>query len=434
MYKISFTLKQHTPLIHFQHEQEGATLRATEVKPKLDAYLIEKLNLAVTNALAKVEVKQDYKDWFIADGEQHLALDYKMKIEQSSSSKVTPILYSDTSDGKYKPEFPNLFGNIEIPSEKKQFVFNETDILVTISSFCTELLTEIENNFIAFISQTNFGYRQSKGFGSFSVFGKPVLNANAYFTFDDTNNNNCKSVFEAIELFYKSIRSGVRDYNRSGDCIFYFKSMIVAHYHQSGEKPKWDKAAIKDVLKSGLRSSNGMDVKDLLGLSSNESWVAEFRTSFEKIDEQEAIIKRIGNEIFIERDNRKRKELENKKNNLTTLVIKRFSSPIYFKPIYDEKLKQWKVYLFLRSIPKVYLDSTMIAKVGEGVKLKMWANFKLNEFLKFVCEHSTIEKLESHLENYLKEELGGDFNEFLKHRHFLKLRKVYKTLKLLKNE
>jgi hypothetical protein len=43
MYKLKFTLKQHTPLIHFQHDQAGATLRATEVKPKLDQFIIEKL-------------------------------------------------------------------------------------------------------------------------------------------------------------------------------------------------------------------------------------------------------------------------------------------------------------------------------------------------------------------------------------------------------
>jgi len=40
-FKLEFTLKQHTPLIHFQSNQKGATLRATELKPKLDKFLIE---------------------------------------------------------------------------------------------------------------------------------------------------------------------------------------------------------------------------------------------------------------------------------------------------------------------------------------------------------------------------------------------------------
>ena len=42
MNKLVVKLKQHTPLIHFQHSQEGATLRASEVKPKLDKYIIKK--------------------------------------------------------------------------------------------------------------------------------------------------------------------------------------------------------------------------------------------------------------------------------------------------------------------------------------------------------------------------------------------------------
>ena len=41
MKKLTIKLKQHTPLIHFQHDEYGATLRASEVKPKLDKYIIQ---------------------------------------------------------------------------------------------------------------------------------------------------------------------------------------------------------------------------------------------------------------------------------------------------------------------------------------------------------------------------------------------------------
>jgi len=40
MHKLTIYLCQQTPLLHFQHQQAGATLRATEVKPKLDKFLI----------------------------------------------------------------------------------------------------------------------------------------------------------------------------------------------------------------------------------------------------------------------------------------------------------------------------------------------------------------------------------------------------------
>ena len=41
IHKLTISLRQHTPLIHFQHDQEGATLRASEVKPKLDRFVIK---------------------------------------------------------------------------------------------------------------------------------------------------------------------------------------------------------------------------------------------------------------------------------------------------------------------------------------------------------------------------------------------------------
>lgn len=43
MHTLTVKLKQHTPLIHFQHSQQGATLRASEVKPKLDRFILAKL-------------------------------------------------------------------------------------------------------------------------------------------------------------------------------------------------------------------------------------------------------------------------------------------------------------------------------------------------------------------------------------------------------
>ena len=39
----SYRLAAQTPMIHFQWNQQGATLRASEVKPKLDKFLITKL-------------------------------------------------------------------------------------------------------------------------------------------------------------------------------------------------------------------------------------------------------------------------------------------------------------------------------------------------------------------------------------------------------
>ena len=72
-----YKLVQHTPLIHFQHSEPHACLRATEVKPKLDRFLIEQLE------------KDDrfgdgrWKKWFVGDGSQQ-SFDYMMRITPNS--------------------------------------------------------------------------------------------------------------------------------------------------------------------------------------------------------------------------------------------------------------------------------------------------------------------------------------------------------------
>ena len=42
-------LRQDTPMWHFQSEQNGCCLRASEVKPKLDRFLAEKENKEYTS-------------------------------------------------------------------------------------------------------------------------------------------------------------------------------------------------------------------------------------------------------------------------------------------------------------------------------------------------------------------------------------------------
>lgn len=43
MKPLNFTLRQHTPMLHFQASQEGATLRASDVKPRFDRWLIKEV-------------------------------------------------------------------------------------------------------------------------------------------------------------------------------------------------------------------------------------------------------------------------------------------------------------------------------------------------------------------------------------------------------
>lgn len=79
MHKLEFQLTQHTPIIHFQSGYEGATLRASGVKPKLDRYLLKKIKKDELNP-----------NWFIS--QERGALDYKLRFTLPEGESVQTYL------------------------------------------------------------------------------------------------------------------------------------------------------------------------------------------------------------------------------------------------------------------------------------------------------------------------------------------------------
>ena len=160
-FKLEFKLKQHTPLIHFQHDQSGATLRATELKPKLDKFLIKHV---FKNDFQK------YKHFLVGyDGKQKKpsdkdAFDYKVKIFPNGLPAITK---------------PNKF--LYFAKEHKMVSYESLTLIIT--SFHNAFLTEINKKLGDFLLITNFGTRSSKGYGSFVLenFRNHELTLKKYF-------------------------------------------------------------------------------------------------------------------------------------------------------------------------------------------------------------------------------------------------------------
>jgi len=213
MYKLEFTLKQHTPLIHFQHDQAGATLRATEVKPKLDQFIIEKLlteqnirfdyyepqpdgSKKFINAheafgrcadKPKTEDQKRWASWLVGKGKnEHVALDYKMVIFALSTRNDYVFSSLPSSRNKDSERIANIKRNLsaEYVNNTQHFADNEfidkpdnhgsirkgimhETINVRIICLNQDLKRMIEKNYKSFFISTNFGTRQSKGFGCF---------------------------------------------------------------------------------------------------------------------------------------------------------------------------------------------------------------------------------------------------------------------------
>jgi len=363
-FKIDFTLKQHTPLIHFQSEQSGATLRATELKPKFDRFLIEMFE--------KEQI--DYKGFLISGQER--ALDYKVSISPDLSNAET----IETIDRRGKEQSnPLFFGNMG-DGEYKKFKHNQNRIKLTLFSYKSELLKFLNDNFEAFLANTNFGTRQSKGFGSFYLntpFNKRLVNHKVYsFT------ANPNSWEEDIKHFYSFLRAGINTANFRG---IYAKAVIFAYAKSKGIT--WDKRAIKQAymgkeLRTQQDTHSNQDaplhyssdaqhiVRDLFGLSSSQSWMS-YRASVDK--------------EHTERDNNKK--------------VDRFKSPITFKPVKEGN--NMRIYFWAdKSVEKI-LNKEFIIKVNKRGDLKLTTpnEFSFDEFFEFAFNLDLSKYIDSEYHN-----------------------------------
>lgn len=293
MEKLRVTLKQHTPLIHFQHAQEGATLRATEVKPKLDRFILSKLGNGEIAAGLKFA---SGKKWIIGKG----ALNYKLRISvddterdefmivsylkresRKAIEKEQIAVLSDTpyfaQEDKTKEivKKPQKWNNLE-----KKGIMHRSVFLI-FSTRERYLLEEIKKHVQSFFIANNFGTRQSKGFGSFEVINITHINeknetlyplcTNEELLLDNfefiykkeiTNcSNKLESIFSNINRDYKLLKSGItRPYAKS-------KLMLFGRSHNL----IWDKKFLKINTDKQFVKVKDTQIRYCLQNSSNRS-------------------------------------------------------------------------------------------------------------------------------------------------------------------
>lgn len=333
-YKLQFKLKQHTPIIHFQHNQHGATLRATELKPKLDRFLIEKLNLTEFKTIKGKEKevpKEDYKKWFINQGKEHLALDYKVKINTTSTEIINTKIGSGRNDA-YATFFANMGGDYD-DNPKSHSIANGI-IEIEITCFITDLKNKIETNFKEFIFNTNFGTRQNKGFGSFYMADDNVNMQNIPYLSVPVNKD-IKIIFEIINYYYQRLKSGINynhHNNRTNKSHIHYQHSFLKKY-VSTKQYNWEKRWLKEKF-IGLQP---VDVEEKYA---------------------RALLGVVDSYTFKPKNNNKREgEVYPKteiKINVSSNYVERFKSPITFKPI---KLKnEWRIYIITHKIPDEIYD------------------------------------------------------------------------------
>lgn len=261
-----YKLVQHTPLIHFQHSEPHACLRATEVKPKLDRFLIEQLEEDDRFGDGR------WKKWFVGDGSQQ-SFDYMMRITPNSEQvERTQSIERAIARAEHRPPNANLheihknyFGNMAsgnniqdtvhaIQETFKESLFYKDGLTLTIRCFIPELLTFIDEHIRGFFMMHNFGTRQRKGFGSFTVDISTKPNEpkgfdlvgkycpNAYYCKLD-GNVNADALLDAVWVISAFLRSG---FNRGEGN--YVRGFVFRYFQREKNPLANDKAFVKQQV------------------------------------------------------------------------------------------------------------------------------------------------------------------------------------------
>ncbi|MBN3036603.1 MAG: hypothetical protein JW861_13535 [Bacteroidales bacterium] len=463
MYKIEFTLKQHTPLIHFQHDQLGATLRATELKPKLDHFIISfcKMN--------NIPIMDEWKQVWEKDKK---SLKYKIKIELYEGAG---ICWQECQG------WGSFFGHMGTGNHNKfKMSFVEGSLKMIIHSYSKGLLDLINENICSFFSIGGFGNRQSKGYGFFfpEKSSDAFRNNNYYHTpykkFFFTVSPTAKSddwvetgklLFNYIDLFYRSLRSGInikdkfkfvkKDINDDGndeilnttESVFYFKSLLFKFLYE--KRIQWDKKTIKEKLFNRQYYQRDADPREINAISRRISDIQNADKVYERgFDEQRnyheksELFKTVqqNGELYLWRDlfglsteeswrnygkaklikTHAKEELPGtwiRRGNNENEFVKRFKSPIRFLPFYEKEKNCYTVYFEAEPIPEYFIKQRFIIQKDTRASLTLKiGNIKdINILFDWIIEKFDIEK---HIEK-----------KFKHHDNFDILRKIYSSLK-----
>ncbi|RMG59204.1 MAG: hypothetical protein D6722_22595 [Bacteroidetes bacterium] len=423
-YLRTIPLEQHSPLIHFQAGQAAATLRATEVKARLDRFIHQDLR-EVDHTLyqAYLRLKDDLKQPLIPDATQKKpgASAYRMHISGEAESWYIPVALmarrqQEPTLKAMNARFPQAQGRMTILQRTPYFAnadkikdekWDEVrvavmykDVNLKLTSPFPKLLDFLEKVVPHVLARHNFGTRNNKGFGCFLPASEPhaVLRqiAHTWFDFDTKPGNQVstfQSLFEYVNLLYSSLRSGINRPDRNGNTIFYFKSMLFLYFRDLGIQ--WDKKTIKQTYFNRIDQDHlyahdlGNDpdyplsfthtekklVRDLLGLASSQTWGRDYRN---------AIIEKshVGSEIA------------------------RAKSPLWFKPVRSRDRKKITVYLGSFPLAQEYLgEEFSIANGRENrLKLSLPENFNIKKFLHFAFN----QPLEAHVDAHFHDEKEFD--------------------------
>lgn len=369
MFKKIYTLEQHSIMIHFQANQpEDGTnvcLRASEVKPKFDRFLVKKFG-----GLEKII--EEHGSWVRAEhaNEIDVSLNYRMTIickddivhiyETDKRNKSQKNRYK--KDGSANPYFkqppeyklPDIYyGNMNTQCVKYG-IFFPSGLRVQITCFHEDLLKKIDEYLAEFFAVTNFGTMQDKGFGSFMIIDNDKLSVpqslHDYYeasccykivvpnfnNFPQSNTRLQNELFDTIQQVYSIMKSGQNFVNHPER---YVRSYIYTYMHKKhtigNEKAFMKRKGVapkrtthnfpigvndhEHIRQEKLQDQDFRYVRALLGIGNHVDWIEQEN---EQGDRSKALKEQV--EICDVTDGK-----DEKGRNIER--IERCASPVFFK-------------------------------------------------------------------------------------------------------
>ncbi len=299
-YKREYLLVQQTPLLHFQYTQPGVALRASEVKPMLDRFMLSFIK----------EHNPDVPDsWYakVPNGTMAKPFNYKMSIRtdaEPETAKSNNLYFGNM--GHDVPPAKALFfkcknsnGNIVNGVRLEVVCFCEAKAKLSASLSGCGLPDEFSLNELigfvlpAFFALTCFGTRSTKGFGSFNVGGRrltddyihlfvPVFYKVSY----GTAKQSYTDIMDDIWVISGLMKSGFN----FGENSYYKGRALVYLREKSDRNIGADKAFIKQrVLTDGqdrrkssedyIKYNDFRFVRAMLGLPQGYTFRASYNTT-----------------------------------------------------------------------------------------------------------------------------------------------------------
>lgn len=339
--KITFTLKQITPIIHFKGEKD--TLRGTDLKPRFDKFL----NLVIDEKEKKDLLLKKSKD----NNEQTDAFDYKIRIIKGESDNTEKYFKKGKIIGAYFGDLGKSSKDSDKPAYELSF-YKNIDVEFIVNN--DRLKAEIKKWFPKFIIFNTFGTRKNKGYGYFlpekcnnkflnitnlesiikELSDKYCYKSKSYLgVYKIDKKCSAEKMLKIIDEFHKKLKSG---YNKEPSIMFSKNNKIINE---------------KDFMKTILKINKKYIYKKLKGKNNNLEKILnkEFKT-VKKEDNKFFLRTLLGFPPFydfnldsknkrIDKNDKQLDKFELKscnKNGEIDDLFERFESPISYIPIPNE--------------------------------------------------------------------------------------------------